>query len=528
MIAGGNAVILLDGLDELGSEYEIAGTRQKFDPRIKFIQQLPRNNYVLISCRVKDYQEIDEKITLNGAVTLQPLDDSQIAKYLQNYPNLLSAVEGDDGVREMTRIPLLLSLFTFAYFEIGNRASELRDLSHSPSDLRDAVFRTYIQRRYAHEALKPHISLSYQLDEIYEILGKVTIQFLRDVRKQEVNQISVSSFNGVIDKDISNFLEVTQRLHILVPNEKDSYRFAHLLLRDHFAYTFCIERLNSPEPDSRADAVRVLGTIGDNRTIGQFVELLKNDSEPLVRAYAARALGLLKDKAALDPLIEAISDKDVRVRIYVVRALQRIGDRRSVDLIVNILRTDRDFLRVGVLQSVGKQDPDAANVLTESITRNPQIAQDLALLTLQIGNANIDILLNALSNSDENIRMLGVWAAGEFEIPMASKESLRLVLVALNDSSVSVRMVAAAALGRMGEMGAVQPLLIALEDDEPLVRSSAVKSLGLLRNERAVIPLVHLLNGNDSLVSKYSAEALERIGTPEALAMVEQWRREQK
>ena len=74
---------------------------------------------MIISCRVKDYAEIGEKAALDGALTLQPLDDLQMRDYLQEMPNLWAVLEADSGMREMARTPLLLALFRYAFYRSG-------------------------------------------------------------------------------------------------------------------------------------------------------------------------------------------------------------------------------------------------------------------------------------------------------------------------------------------------------------------------------------------------------------------------
>ncbi len=54
LIEAGNALLLLDGLDELGGIREDQNTTERYDPRVRFIKQLPENNQIVVSCRIKD------------------------------------------------------------------------------------------------------------------------------------------------------------------------------------------------------------------------------------------------------------------------------------------------------------------------------------------------------------------------------------------------------------------------------------------------------------------------------------------
>jgi len=79
-------------------------------------------------------------------------------------------------------------------------------------------------------------------------------------------------------------------------------------------------------------------------------------------------------------------------------------------------------------------------------------------------------------------------------------------------------------LQRIGP-AAVPALIEALDKEDSRVRRYIIQTLGKIKDAAAVPALVDALR--DEQVCNAAAEALERIGTPEAMAAVEQWRREQ-
>jgi HEAT repeat protein len=88
------------------------------------------------------------------------------------------------------------------------------------------------------------------------------------------------------------------------------------------------------------------------------------------------------------------------------------------------------------------------------------------------------------------------------------------------------------ALYKLGET-AVPGLIQALRWPESAIRRGAASALGRIGSAAAVPELIRLLKDEEtglysSRICDVAAEALRKIGTPEALAAVRQWRREQK
>jgi HEAT repeat protein len=87
---------------------------------------------------------------------------------------------------------------------------------------------------------------------------------------------------------------------------------------------------------------------------------------------------------------------------------------------------------------------------------------------------------------------------------------------ALKDSDYRVRKVAADTLGRIG-MSSVEPLISALKDDHFDVRLSAAGALGQIGDDRALKPLIGALNDRNNTVRSAVASALGQIGDSRAV-----------
>ena len=229
VVMNGEALLLLDGLDELGSGRSDPERNTTYDPRVEFMKQIPANNQVLVTCRAKEYAEIGEKLRLNGAVRLLPLQDDQVREYLREQPDLWEAICKDEALREMTRTPLLLSLFMFAYAGLGEDTARLRDLSESPSKLRAAVICSYITRRYDHEARKLRIQrptgqVPFSLESVYNVLGRITM----DSWDWSFGYPNFEKQVG--KKDARRFVDFVIDLNLMLPVDAERFLFIHLLV----------------------------------------------------------------------------------------------------------------------------------------------------------------------------------------------------------------------------------------------------------------------------------------------------------
>lgn len=112
------------------------------------------------------------------------------------------------------------------------------------------------------------------------------------------------------------------------------------------------------------------------------------------------------------------------------------------------------------------------------------------------------------------------------KMPMAAVVAVPSLAKILKSDSARLRRPAAQALSKIGEP-AISPLVICLQDHRPDVRRASVEGLGLMggRAARAVDALANRLEYDaDDGVRKAVLSALERIGTEDALIVVEQSR----
>jgi hypothetical protein len=139
--------LLLDGLDEVRQEH-----REKCVTAINDF----RNRYGLIvpisvCSRIADYEALSTRLSLTGAVVLQPLTADQIDEYFeQTGPELRGAhqaLKNDELLQEMVKQPLILGIFTLAYRGRPTEAFAEKEFD-SVDNRRMHLFDTYIQQMF--------------------------------------------------------------------------------------------------------------------------------------------------------------------------------------------------------------------------------------------------------------------------------------------------------------------------------------------------------------------------------------------
>jgi len=337
LVAANEALFIFDGLDELG---EVRTVRHGyydvdvFDPRQRFLDLIVKTDpktKIVVSCRIREYESIGEKVALAGALRLLPLTDAQLEEYLFDEPFLLKAIQQDQTLRDMVQTPLLLALLTVAYKGIGGRAVELQDFSHSPQDLRDRIFATYISSRYEFERQKPHPKLPFDLPSIYDLLGHIAAD---DVNALTDNRIPLWKIEKVVTQQNSDFVDEMRRLHFLVHQGEDNYRFIRLLLRDYLAFKYCLDRLLPDVID--VFVINTLVAIRDKRTVQPFVKLIHHP-DPIIRKEVIWALGTFRDPGVVPQIILMLTDDDLQVRRNAIDALRNIGDPSAQASLVPLL-----------------------------------------------------------------------------------------------------------------------------------------------------------------------------------------------
>jgi|GEM_PF-1305537 len=502
VIQNGRAVLILDGLDELGSEKteEIVVGKDEdgkeikeerlFDPRQRFmayVQQAIRDgNQVLMTCRVNDYNAIGEKLDIRGAIELQPLTDTQIETYLGDVPTVQTAVMSDDELLDICRFPLLLSLIAFGYRDATDDLKALPSMTEA-NDLRDAIFGQYMQASYDFEARRRELlgeEMPFTLEKVLDVLGHAAMINVADIKRDDhkdwgkrtniIENILVHhDFTYQLEPEqVQSFLQFIPRLNVIEQLEDGTYRFLHLLIRDYLAFNFTLKSLRADE------LYRRRGFLGITRRISGY--------------YTLSCLAELQDVRATDILLKRLEDDERNIRDAVIQCLGRISDTQAVPALIFALQKD-----------------SSANIRSSSATALGEISDTQA----------VPALIFALQkDSSANVRSSSATALGEIN----NSQSIPPLIEALknrgNRIGSNVAKHAAEALEKIGTPEVTVALINSLQNSHHVARSSAAWLLGKIGNPQAITPLIKSLqNDSDSHVRSDSATALGDIGDPQAI-----------
>jgi HEAT repeat protein len=253
-------------------------------------------------------------------------------------------------------------------------------------------------------------------------------------------------------------------------------------------------KLQSRRKVSRANAVRSLGCIQDERVVPHLIRAL-HDPDPLVRYDAVFALGVREGYLPIDELGKImLSDPAPSVRYAVAIVFSWIPNASAIEpILLKAHSTEIDpfcrlWIGVGLLNLGNQHGLD-------------HLFSDIRAVDSQ-----------GQTDWDDAPAITGALAA-------LGQPALESLLFALKDPCAVVRWIAILALGESGDIVAAQHLLEGLDIEEDASnRSEIAWILGDMGFRQALPKLLSLLEQSDHDVCFASIRALGKIGDATALS----------
>jgi HEAT repeat protein/beta-lactamase regulating signal transducer with metallopeptidase domain len=279
-----------------------------------------------------------------------------------------------------------------------------------------------------------------------------------------------------------------------------------------------IETLSDAHPGVRLAAIESLGQLQDPRAITALSRALKEDTDPRVREAAAHSLGEIDDSRAVPALLEALrAEKAPNVKVQIVKALGEIDDPSAVQGIAAVVKDPSIQVRRAAAWALGEIEDPSAVPALTSMVRDED-----AEVRKYVASALSDI---ENANAFDALTILAKDVDAEVRQHaidglgnMEDMRTLPTLLAALRDENAEVRQQAADGIGDLDNLRTAPPALIeALRDTDKDVRQQVASALGNIGDAAAVPALKRAVADSDLDVRRQVVEALKDIGGVEAM-----------
>ncbi len=169
-----------------------------------------------------------------------------------------------------------------------------------------------------------------------------------------------------------------------------------------------------------------------------------------VRMQAAETLGKIKDGRAVEPLVAALQDSELRVRRAAALALSEFHDTRAIGPLIQTLRRE-DWGYWSTMEALAKIGAPALDSLATLLQDSDQKMRLLAVRALRkIQDARTpDLLASALEDTDRQVQSEAAIALTDFKDKRAIKPLLAAVAATTTNKNNSVYSEASYLLNRV-------------------------------------------------------------------------------
>lgn len=224
-----------------------------------------------------------------------------------------------------------------------------------------------------------------------------------------------------------------------------------------------------------------------------------------------------------------LSSTDKGKRTIAIRALMENIHPSAKQILLNHLTDHQRAVRFEVAFELAKlQEIQAIGPIIEALYCGEMEWQLKAIDAMEMmGPMLIDAFHDALKHESVDIRFDAARTLGQ--AGFLQRKSISYLITSLNDEEPKVRRAAALSLGEYGRLAPVERLIEALADPDANVRAIVAEALGKSKSPDAIQPLANILKP-DPKTKRYTNEitaavtALRRIGTAEALSLVEPYK----
>ncbi|MFT3921531.1 MAG: HEAT repeat domain-containing protein [Myxococcales bacterium] len=287
-----------------------------------------------------------------------------------------------------------------------------------------------------------------------------------------------------------------------------------------------IRVLGDAQPQTRAEAARALGALGDRAAAGPLAAAL-DDEAAEVRLTAARALFTLVGQESLPPLVGRLHDPAPEVRGALLTLLVEAEPTRAEALLIQALDDAQEGVRLEALRGLLRvprplSDEARARLLALEGQARPQeaAAAHLALAPRPARPSTDWVALLERTDGAQAAAAPALLTELERALPAAENLAVDPLLLWLPRAPRALRGRIAWLIARAGPTQ-TSKLLPLLEDADPEVRRAAIAALATRPDATVRAALLAALADREPQVSRSAAHALGRGCDPATLGKLQ-------
>lgn len=413
LIRSGDAIVLLDGLDEVRQEL-----RDRVNNQIDDLVKMSGDSHMLITCRPHVEKRRFDTFTY---MEMAEFTSEQTNQFIKNWfgneetkaNKLIQELENREQkpIQELTKIPLLLALICITYDQVDELPQKRAELYSQALEVvlskwddergirRESVYGQLTTERK--EELLAYVAYhSFEAGQLFvpqKELEKLTANFWQEWRQEEIAR-QKEEYGQVFPQELPEreinanqiVSEIIAQYGIFVEQGKDVYSFAHLSFQEYFVARYIVSHAR------QGTLEQMLTHVTDDQWREVFllaVSLLDDDADEFFALFGKHLSKMSREHRLLPQLLKwaetkadmAVSAKQVAYRPLALRAwyFARAGDlslalARAIDLARNLdLAIDRDLDLARFLAHDHDLDRDITRTL--DLVRVHDLALDLDL-----------------------------------------------------------------------------------------------------------------------------------------------------
>ncbi len=231
------------------------------------------------------------------------------------------------------------------------------------------------------------------------------------------------------------------------------------------------------------------------------------------------SIAVRRDPQAVPILVPKLRDPDLGVAAAAALALGRIGDAQAVDELTTMLGDDRPAARsaaarglvLAAEQRLTANQADEAATIYERVRQANVPLQRILEATrgaiLARGNDGIDLLVESLQASEQQLFGIAVRTAGEIKGP----EITEVLVSQLSDTAADRQLVLIYALSDRDDEAVLPAILLAARTGSPAARAAALEVLQRVGDATALPTLLDAAIDADPQVAEAARETLANL-----------------